>query len=561
MRAIAAGRAMGTVRARAHQVSVVVPILTLVLLALVTTPRFNNPDDVFFYLSLDGTFWGEPTGDLVFVRPILTDVLAWLYGWATAVAWYSLLLVVMQLVAWILLLYAFLRHRASESWFGWVAAAAVAGGIGLRLWMTMQFSSTAGLLIVAGIVLHGASEDSDGTDDSEAPAEWLGRAAVGGLAAGCGGLLRWELLPVLLIVAGAWLVLARPIRERRQSHLLFLGIVLGITALGWLHQADKYGGSEAWSDYLSYNSVRGNLHDSPGLDGLEDVPQTMRALGWTENDIELFSNFSVLDQVVFSETNLDALHDEVGGDRRSLADAFRKIDFRHPLMFVIAAIVGSVALLTADWLGRLGLVAGGVAAGAFVLYSGLYLHLPFYILAPVMLLLATMAILRPPPEHRGVAIGAAGLLTLATIGSVVQIQRDNDRNDEQADGLVAFMEELDDLDPDGTFFIETPVPIEFISPLDTSAVPDIDMFAGSWFVGSPHYRARLASFGDGSVIDIALTDRHVYIVTGAARAEQYQAFVDQHLGGDISLVPALNHRFDQPTDLVALTGATGSGAG
>lgn len=549
---------MGLVRARAYRVSIVVPTLTVVLLALATTPRFNNPDDVFFYLSLDGTFWGEPTGDLVFVRPLLTDVLAWLYGWAAAVAWYSLLLVAMQLMAWILLLYTFLRHQASDSWFGWISATAVAAGIGLRLWMTIQFSSTAGLLIVAGIILHGASGASE---PSEASEEWLGRAAVGGLAAGFGGLLRWELLPVLLVVAGAWLVLARPARERWRSHRLFVGVVLAITALGWLHQAGKYGGTETWSDYLSYNSVRGNLHDSPGLDALDDVPPAMRARGWTENDIELFSNFSVLDQVVFSETNLDALHDEVGEDRRSFADAFRKVDFRHPLLFVIAAIVGVVALITADWRGRLGLLAGGAAAGAFVLYSGLYLHLPFYILAPVMLLLATMAVLRPPPQHRGVAIGAAGLLTLATIASVVQIQSDNDRNNEQADDLVAFMAELNELDPDGTFFIETPVPIEFISPLDTGAVPDIDMFAGSWFVGSPHYRARLASLGEGSVIDIALTDPHVYIVTGASRAEQYQAFVDQHLGGDVSLVPAINHRFDQPEDLVALTGATGPGAG
>ncbi len=528
--------------------AIIAPTLTLIVLMLVTWPRFANPDDIFFHLSLDGTYWGEPTGDLVVIRPILTDGLEWLYRLAAGVPWYTGLHLAAQLGAWIVLVYTFLVHRASATWFGWVAAAAVAAGIGLRLWMTMQYTSTAALLITAGIALHASSDRPDG---------WTARAAVAGLAAGMGGLLRWEMLPVLLLVAGPWLILARPPLERRKAHVLFLGVMVAVTALGFLHQEAKYWGDDTWSQYRSYNATRGALNDGPGLDEFDGISPAMAARGWSDNDVELLSQFAMVDPVVFSAENLDALSDELGGSPRSIGVAIQQVEVGQPLLFVVAAVVGWSAIALTDRRGRSILLASGVTAVVLLTYAAFYLHLPFYVSASMAFLLATMSVLQPPSGlHRG-AVAAAGLLAIVTTASAVQTAIVNDENRELHDGAVAFLTELGELDPDGTFFMQWPDPTRHIGPLGTGHVPDVDLVIGSWFVGSPQYEERVSSIGQGSVMDIVLADPDVYLVTDSTRIAQYQTFVDQHTFGGGTLVPVLRYQFDESTELVALTGVAG----
>jgi len=538
---------MAMVRASPARSAVVVPTLVLLVLSLATNPRFANPDDGFFQLSLDGTLWGDPTGDVVVIRPLLTDALEQLYRWADVVPWYPGLHLAMQLAAWTMLLYTFLVHRASATWFGWAIATAVAVGLGLRLWMTMQYTSTAGLLISAGIALHASSDRPDG---------WSTRAVLAGLAVGIGGLLRWEMLPVLLLVASPWLILARPVGERRRAHALFLGVVVTVTALGVLHEQAKYRGDEAWSQYRSYNAIRGALNDSPGLTEFDRLSPAMAERGWTDNDVELLAQFSLVDPVVFSEDNLEALHDDIGGARRSISAAIEDVDVSHPLFFAVGALVGVIALITTDRRGRLILIASGAIAFALVAYAAFFLHLPFYVSASLVFLLAAMAVLQPPPARRSIALGALGLLTVATIASAVELAIDSGRNGERSDRTVAFFDELDELDPEGTYLLESPNPIEHLSPLETTALPDVELFIGTWFAGSPQYERRLAALGEGSAIDIVLAEPNVYLVTDTSRIGRYQTFVDQHVGGNVTLVPALRHDFDGSTELVALTRAT-----
>ncbi len=540
-------RTSSGIEVRPFRVAVVVPTLVLFLLVSLTNPRFAGPDDVYYHLSLNGTLWSEPVGDLVVVRPLLTDPLVWLYRWAEHVPWYIGLHLAMQLAAWMLLLYAFLAHRASQTLFGWAMAAAVAIGIGLRLWMTMQYSSTAALLISAGIALHASSGEPD---------RWSTRAAVAGVAVGIGGLLRSEMVPVLLLVAGPWLAFGRPPLERKRAHACFLAVAAAITAIGWVHQQAKYEGNEAWAQYLDYNATRGTLSDSPGLDDFPGVSPAMAARGWSDNDVVLLTRFSMIDPVVFSKENMRALSDELADSRRSIGLAIEKIEVTHPLLFLTGAVVGLVAVVTTDRRSRWILVASGGIAAVLLSYAALDLHMPFYVPASVVFSLAAMAVFQPPPERRRVALGAAVLLGVVAVAGAADLAISNDRNNDQSARTIAYLEELDQLDPDGTFFLQAPDVLRLVGPLELQAIPDIDMFFGSWFVASPQYEQRVASLGDGSVMDIVLADPHVYIITDSTRIVNYETFVDEHIDEGSAVVTAHRFQFDADTELVALTGRT-----
>jgi hypothetical protein len=528
------------------EVAIVVPSLTLAVLVLATNPRFAGPDDVFYQLGLNGTLWLEPTGDVLVIRPLLTDALEWLHRRSIDTPWYIAIQLVMQLVAWMLLVYAFLTHRVSRTWFGWVLAGAVAIGLGFRLWMTMQYTSTAALLITAGVALHASSEEPD---------RWSRRTVVGAFAVGIGGLLRWEMLPVLLLVTGPWLMLARPVLDRTRAHALFLAIALVVTGLGWFHQEVKYQDDEAWEQYLEYNAVRGRLSDSPGLHEFEGVSAAMAARGWTDNDVELLTRFSMVDPVVFSQANLEALKEEIGGSARSIGGAIEAVEVLHPLSFLVAAMVGIVALVVSDRKGRWILVGSGSVVAVLGSYGAIYEHMPFYVPISLVFVLAVIAVFQDSPGTQRAAVAgvASVLLVLVSAVSVADMVMDSDRNKDLSDGFIAYLEQLHEFDPDGTFFLQAPDPIRHVGPLEIGSIPDIDIFVGTWFVGSPQYEQRVASLGRGSVMDIVLADPNVYLVTDSSRIVEYQTFIDDHIPGGGSLIAADRQEFDD-LELVALTG-------
>jgi hypothetical protein len=537
-----------TIVANHPLVAVVVPVFTLAVLVLVTNPRFAGPDDIFYHLGFNGTLWLEPTGDVLVIRPLLTDALEWMYRRSLNTPWYVAMQLGMQLAAWMLLVYAFLGHRVARTWFGWILGGTVAIGLGFRLWMTTQYTSTAALLITAGIALHASSDEPD---------RWSRRAIVAGLAAGIGGLLRWEMLPVLLLVAGPWLMFARPVVDRKRAHALFLATAVAIAAIGWVHQEVKYRNDEAWEQYLEYNAVRGRLSDSPGLTEFEGVSPAMAAAGWTDNDVELLTRFSMIDPVVFSQTKLEALRDEVGGSARSISGAIEAVEVLHPLSFLVAAVVGLVALVMSDRKGRLILVGSGSIAAGLSAYGAVYEHMPFYVPISLVFALAVLAVFQDSPgtQRSTVAAVAGGLLTVVSVVSVVDMITDSDRNKELSEEILAFFEQLDELDPDGTFFLQAPDPIRHVGPLEIGNLPDIDLVVGTWFVGTPHYEQRVASLGEGSIMDIVLEDPTVYIVTDSTRIVEYQTFIDEHIGGGETLITAYRHEFDGSLELVVLTGA------
>ena len=207
------------------------PLLWALLLAAVVTatllvaltPRFETNDDIGMQTVVDGTLTGQPRPDLIFTNVIVGLVLAGLYRAAEGFPWYGAYLFVLQFLALAALTYVVLAGRRE----GLAGRLLLLGGVVavfyLPLWLGLQFTSTAILLGVAGVVLFRSVADRAGFP-------W---ASIAGAAAmvGISWWIRWRSGAAVILLGAVFLAPALR-RANRRRFAAFAGIVLAFLAAG-----------------------------------------------------------------------------------------------------------------------------------------------------------------------------------------------------------------------------------------------------------------------------------------------------------------------------------------
>jgi hypothetical protein len=206
---------------------------------------FEENDDVMMAMIANGSYSGAPDYHLVYINVLYGFVLAGLYSLTKAIEWYTLSFAVLHVISMSVLSYCLLTmpNRARWEKILWLVILYV---LWARIIVALQFTTTAGLVCLAGCVLL-----LRGTPKSQ----WYGVAFVivaaltRFLAAGLVGLL---MAPIIVYTY-------------RFEWRKYIAVVVMLTAVVGCRVANQkvYDSDPEWKYYRTYNQLRAHLTDNP----------------------------------------------------------------------------------------------------------------------------------------------------------------------------------------------------------------------------------------------------------------------------------------------------------
>jgi hypothetical protein len=238
-----------------------------------------------------------PIPYLLFTHVGVGFVLRGLYLAAPGTPWYGLYLLALQFLAFALSGVALLRLGASlAATLVWLAWLAIFGAVTL---VSPQFTQVAALLAGAGILACLSLVQAP-------PRTGAGRMVLGGaslLALLLGSLVRFHafLLALMVLLPLVLTRLAGGARRGARSAgvALLAGAVTAASLLVWAERR-YYAASPGWERFFEYGALRAEFTDRQRVSYSPDRLADLRAVGWTEVDLEMLRNWFYMDPEVYS---------------------------------------------------------------------------------------------------------------------------------------------------------------------------------------------------------------------------------------------------------------------
>lgn len=487
--------------------------------------KYAMNDDTAILRQYMGFGTGEIPEAHAFLHPLLSTPLRWLGLAAPEVAWFSWMQLALLWLAGAVSVKALMQcfaHRGRSPWLGAAAGAVYLTLFGMTYACHVTFTVTAAVLGAAAVLQLCSIDGERYTDGQIFRAILLAL----GLTALCGGLRLICVLPVALFCALALVPLAARDfgfgrKKKRSWKPLLCGVCVVVLALGampvWRTAKMKAAGME---DYLNWQDANGRVVDYYGIKGLTD--EELALAGWTRKEANLLAQWCFLGSEL-TEESFHRLADEL--DSRWKADpaarlqsAWRKVTALPELDPVawrsVLALGGALllCLLGLLWKKRDGLwqgltlLAGLLAAGAFLLYLGWNGRLPVRAALQAVLPLAALAFGLLPaclPKKPGTAakavLSAGAALALAlTVNYAVPAAQALARQPKNPEILDSFatLDWMAAEDPDCLYFYDGSLCADSrMFPRTDLGVPKNLLFWGGWTFRSPEYMKCLSRFG------------------------------------------------------------------
>lgn len=336
---------------------------------------FHTNDDVEMSSIVSGAYTGHPDGRLVFVQPLVSFPISWMYRFVPGVPWYGLALYATIAVALVVIGDVLLRRRSEV---GGPAALVIIGcviAVVPRMLLSVSFTATAALATMASVVLA-----IDVITGSGWTKHWFRSSNVVLLV-----VLGYSIRPqaAIAVLAVSSPVLALLARRRVRSTAAFVaGGVLVVVANRVITRVFL---DAEYRAYLAYNLVRGSLHSTPRLSADALSPDVLSQIGWTSVDRGMFSYFLFDDRELFGFDAIRVIASETKVYRAPLTRAFLvdQVALAYPWLFASVLLLAVLALLGRRWsIGIVTLVQMVVAGGALA-WVGLTARLPERVSLPV----------------------------------------------------------------------------------------------------------------------------------------------------------------------------------
>ena len=206
---------------------------------------FEENDDIMMAMIANGTYSGTPDFHLVYINVIYGAVLAALYSLTTAVEWYTVSFAVLHILSMSAIAYCILTtpNRAQWEKVIWLVVLYI---LWARIIIALQFTTTAGLVCLAGCVLllRGSWQ-----------ARWSGVALVV-IAA----LIRFYAAGLVGVLMAPIILYTYRFEWRRYIPLAAM-LALVVTCRVANHAVYDY--DSEWRNYRQYNQLRARLNDNP----------------------------------------------------------------------------------------------------------------------------------------------------------------------------------------------------------------------------------------------------------------------------------------------------------
>ncbi len=339
------------------------------------TPIFAINDDPAMMRIASGARTGEPSEYLIFINVIIGHFLKLFYTLFPQLNWYVIIFYLVHFISMVAVLYVFLRNAFSLK--NILLFLLLFVFIETQFLTYLQFTTTAFVAGISGILLFLSFEDE--TKNSK----WSGLAA-GILLVVLAGLIRSSVVYALLML---WLPLCIYRAYITKSFYKIIPIVIAALFFFAASEYDTryYEKQPDWSYYKEYNSLRSNLTDYQHFAYTEDTKEVYDAVGWSENNVNMFRNWSFADLEVFPLEDLAYIVSNIETPGRNFADilstlyrAFSYLDSRG-LWFIIAIVL--TALITVNRQEKKYLLLALLvvsAASVYLAYSGRILPRAFF---------------------------------------------------------------------------------------------------------------------------------------------------------------------------------------
>jgi hypothetical protein len=276
--------------------SALASLSALLFCLLVVTPAFELDDDIRMATIASGEeAGGLPDHHLIFTSSLIGGPLSSLYLLAPDVPWYSAYLYSIQFVAWTCLLRVLLAGREFGPALAWFAILFLV--VGVRLVANVQFTTTAWLLGLAGVVL--------GLSPLLTPQRIGGATWVGPALLGCATLIRFD--ASVLIVCLAALPLLALSSERwvdRGRRVLGLGLAVVVAIVVWKVDIAWNYATPEWREFFRFHAAFSAIYDYQLLESIGNELELARRVGWSPNDLKLLGEWNYLDNTVYTTDRL-----------------------------------------------------------------------------------------------------------------------------------------------------------------------------------------------------------------------------------------------------------------
>lgn len=299
-------------------------------------PTFETNDDLTFVEFATGAM-GIADAHLVYQNYLLGKVYLLLYTLCKTIPWYGLLQYIFLWLAFSILTYVILQRVNGV--VGLTLSAVVLCFFSYEAYIQMQYTKTAGILSIAGIVLvfYAITKKK------------ISRISLGlGIGMACiGSMYRAEqFLPCAVLLSGIGvyeLVYAGRERSIKRILVLIMALILIFLMVMGLKAYDKskYMKDPVWREYTEYNELRTELldYEFPKYKYHEEEYQD---LGITEAAYQLWNHWNFGDPELFTIQNMRkllALNEKKTFDKEVISDFFDKVPNRIAKVYAFYALL------------------------------------------------------------------------------------------------------------------------------------------------------------------------------------------------------------------------------
>lgn len=544
---LASGAPSGGVHARLEALlesGVRRPLLTASLLAgfvwsvtlLAITPVWQvNDDAVMAMIAAGDGIALKPDPHVVFTSTLIGLPLHALYRVWPQAPWYGLHLLLFLLAAQVALIWAALVGPAAGRRLG--AVMIFLGTTGVYFQVNLQFSTTAFLVCLAGLVLA-TNVSHSGQRRS------TGALVLACILVACGSLVRRE---------GLWLALLGSVPSlallgveawgRRRTMAFALLLVLAPAFLLWGVEQWVDARSPAWREYRRLMPALRRLIDLRTLAYTPDTARAFAQIGWTANDLDLVHQWFFSDPTLHSVERMERL------SLLSTSPSIRTLAETATQRLTGAALRASFVpmALALPWLLWFGAGSrerqGALAVTMALAMAGTWVatalgHAPEHLIVIFLTFPATATLLLDDGRRRRVAWLPRLLLAVAATGVAWSLVQQAQRSQETCARNVALKRSLERLKPTPSSLYVAwggSFPYEAILPLENRRyLKDLRLYSLGWPERTPIGQSMLDAFAIGDLFASLYSREDVRLISGPSQPQLLEAFGREHRGVEVA---------------------------
>lgn len=395
---------------------------------LVFTPMFETNDDFAMMQISAGFRYGEPSEYLVFINVILGLILKSLYQNFSSINWYVIIFYLIHFFSMTAILYVFLKQ--SRSIYNYILYLLLFTFYEVFFLANLQFTTTSIVAGCGGLFLL----LQNGINNRKVP--WT--MQIGGiLLFVVSSWVRFRIFPLLFLLFFP-IILLLTIKTRKVKLLVLFLLSVLLTFGTFLFHNYYYDRDPSWQYYRKYNSLRPIITDHKYAQYSEKTMDVYQAVGWSENDVNLFRSWVSFDQTIYTIDDLEYITSRVSPFDQDFTDIRetieRAIELTAPrrlwlffitaiitfyfvqkedkLLVLIELLLAFIAFLILSFIARLPIrVINSIlfSTNLFLFYllskEGNHIYHGFYIIS-----------------HRRAFITAGATILIAILGSVIRLE-------------------------------------------------------------------------------------------------------------------------------------------